>query len=58
VMGNDAATSVTDSFGRCHELENLYVAGTGLFPSSGAVNPTFTLHALALRTAEHLFGKA
>ena len=58
VMGNDAATSVTDSYGRCHELENLYVAGTGLFPSSGAVNPTFTLHALALRTAEQLFGKA
>lgn len=57
VMGNDPAKSVTDSYGRCHELENLYVAGTSLFPSSGAVNPTFTLHALALRTAEQLFGK-
>ncbi|MEH6609651.1 MAG: GMC family oxidoreductase [Halioglobus sp.] len=55
VMGKSAADSVTDEFGRCHELENLYIAGPGLFPSSGAVNPTFTLHALALRTAEHLF---
>ncbi len=55
VMGNSAQDSVTDSYGRCHELENLYIAGPGLFPSSGAVNPTFTLHALALRTAEHLF---
>jgi len=55
VMGDNTATSVTDSFGRCHELENLYIAGPGLFPSSGAVNPTFTLQALALRTAEHLF---
>jgi choline dehydrogenase-like flavoprotein len=54
VMGDDPADSVTDSWGRCHELDNLYIAGTGLFPSSGAVNPTFTLHALALRTAERL----
>jgi len=53
VMGSDPASSVTDQYGRCHELDNLYVAGPGLFPSSGAVNPTFTLHALALRTAEH-----
>jgi choline dehydrogenase-like flavoprotein len=54
VMGRDAARSVTDAWGRCHELDNLYIAGPGLFPSSGAVNPTFTVHALALRTAEHL----
>ncbi len=52
VMGSDPATSVADSYGRCHELENLYLAGPGLFPSSGAVNPTFTLQALA----EHLLG--
>lgn len=54
VMGNDSATSVTDSYGRCHELDNLFIAGPGVFPSSGAVNPTFTIHALALRTAERL----
>lgn len=54
VMGRDSATSVTDSYGRCHDLDNLFIAGPGLFPSSGAVNPTFTLHALALRTAEHM----
>ncbi len=54
VMGDRPAESVTDSYGRCHEMDNLYLAGPGLFPSSGAVNPTFTLHALALRTAEHL----
>lgn len=54
VMGNKAESSVTNSHGRCHELDNLYIAGPGVFPSSGAVNPTFTIHALALRTAEHL----
>ncbi|MBN7795579.1 GMC oxidoreductase [Parahaliea mediterranea] len=57
VMGRDSATSVTDSYGRCHELDNLFIAGPGVFPSSGAVNPTFTVHALALRTAEHLLQK-
>jgi len=54
VMGKNAETSVADSFGRVHGLENLYVAGSGLFPSSGAVNPTFTIHALALRSIESI----
>lgn len=54
VMGADPKQSVCDAFGRCHDLDNLYIAGPGLFPSSGAVNPTFTIHALALRTAESL----
>ncbi len=54
VMGEDPAHSVVDSYGRCHDLDNLYVAGSGVFASSGAVNPTFTIHALARRTAEHL----
>ena len=54
VMGSRPETSVTDSYGRCHELDNLYVAGPGLFPTSGAVNPTFSIHALTLRAAENL----
>ena len=54
VMGSNPKDSVTDSYGRCHTLDNLYVVGPGVFPSSGAVNPTFTIHALALRTIEHL----
>lgn len=52
-MGRDAKTSVTDSFGRVYGFDNLYVAGSGLFPTEGSVNPTFTLQALALRTADH-----
>ena len=56
IMGANPKTSVADSYGRCHELDNLYIAGSGLFPSSGAVNPTFTIHALTLRAAEHVVG--
>lgn len=54
VMGDDPASSVTNSFGQTHDVENLFLAGAGLFPSGGAVNPTFTLNALALRAAEHI----
>jgi len=54
VMGDDPTQSVTDRNGRVHETDNLYVAGPALFPSSGAVNPTFTLSALASHQAEHL----
>ena len=54
VMGTDERHSVTDAFGRVHDTDNLYVAGPSLFPSTGAVNPTFTLTALAERLADHL----
>ena len=54
VMGTKPENSVTDSFGRCHEFDNLIVVGPGVFPTSGAVNPTFTIHALALRSVEEL----
>lgn len=53
-MGRDPRTSVTDAQGRVHGVHNLYVAGTALFPTSGQANPTLTLVALALRTADHL----
>jgi choline dehydrogenase-like flavoprotein len=54
IMGKDPGTSVTNSYGQSHEIPNLFIAGSGLFPTSGAVNPTFTIHALALRTAEYV----
>lgn len=54
LMGESAQLSVTNAFGQTHEIENLLIAGSGLFPSSGAVNPTFTLHALALKTADFI----
>lgn len=54
IMGTDPRRSVTDGFGRAHDLDNLYLCGPNLFPSISHANPTFTLHALALRTARHL----
>jgi len=54
VMGESAANSVTNSYGQCHDVPNLFIGGAGLFPTSAAVNPTFTLHALSARSVEHL----
>ena len=54
IMGTAAGNSVTNSYGQTHELPNLDVAGPGLFPTSGAVNPTYTIFALSLRGAEQL----
>lgn len=50
-MGDDPSTSVTDAFGRLHELPNVVVADGSVFSSSGGANPTLTIMALALRAA-------
>src|ERR1700719_36229 len=54
IMGHNANDSVTDSFGATHEIPNLWIAGPGIFPTSGAPNPTYTIFALSLRGAENL----
>lgn len=53
-MGEDAASSVVDPQGKCHELENLYIADSSIFPSCPSVGPGLTVIALALRLADHL----
>ena len=53
-MGEDPGTSVTDSFGRCHDHPNLYIADASLLPTSAAVNPALTVAALALRSGQHI----
>jgi len=54
IMGAGAENSVVNSFGQTHELPNLYMAGPGIFTTSGASNPTYTIFALSLRGAEQL----
>ena len=54
IMGDNGETSVTNSYGQCHDIDNLFIAGPGLFPTSGGVNPTFTVHALTLRASDYI----
>jgi choline dehydrogenase-like flavoprotein len=53
-MGDSPQTSVVDSHQRSWEHRNLYLVGCGSFPTMGTSNPTLTMAALALRTAEHV----
>jgi hypothetical protein len=55
-MGNDKKDSVVDKNLKAHDLDNLYVCGASVFPTSGAVNPTLTIQALAARLADHISG--
>jgi choline dehydrogenase-like flavoprotein len=51
-FGTDPASSVLDLDCKAHELDNLYVTDASFFPSIGAVNPTLTIIANALRVAD------
>jgi choline dehydrogenase-like flavoprotein len=53
-FGPDPATSVLDVDCRAHDLDNLYVTDASFFPSIGAVNPTLTIIANALRVADRI----
>ena len=55
-MGTEPATSVVDPDLRVHGQANLYAAGASVFPTSGCVNPTYTIVALSIRLARHLRG--
>ena len=53
-MAQNPRSGVTDQWGKVHGVANLYVLGSSLFPTGGWANPTLTIIALALRTADHL----
>lgn len=55
-MSADPDSGVVDADCRLHGVDNLYVAGSSVFPTSGYANPTLTLVALAVRLGRHLTG--
>lgn len=56
-FGNDPQSSVLDANCKTHELDNLYVVDTSFFCSIGAVNPSLTAMANALRVGDHLMDR-
>jgi choline dehydrogenase-like flavoprotein len=53
-MGADPKTSVVDSFGRSHDVPNLFCCDGSILPTQGSANPGLTIQALAARTADYL----
>ena len=53
-MGDDPGASVVNRWGQAHDADNLFVIDGSVFVTSGAVNPTPTIQALALRTADYI----
>lgn len=53
-MGTGPHDSVCDASLRVHGYENLYLAGSSVFPTGGAANPTLTIAALSFRLGDHL----
>jgi choline dehydrogenase-like flavoprotein len=53
-MGVDPKNSVVNAWGQSHDVSNLFVVDSSVFVTSSSVNPTATIHALALRTANYI----
>ena len=53
-MGSNKDSSVVNSDQRSWDHDNLYVAGSSTFPTGATANPTLTIAALALRTADKI----
>ncbi len=53
-MHVDPKHGVVDQNCKVHGIANLYIAGSSVFPTSGAVPPTLTIVALGLRLADHI----
>jgi choline dehydrogenase-like flavoprotein len=56
-MNTDPKKGVVNENCQVHGINNLHVAGSGCYPTSGAPNPTLTLVALSLRLSDHVLGK-
>jgi choline dehydrogenase-like flavoprotein len=56
-FGDDPETSALNADCRAHEVDNLYVVDTSIFPSIGAVNPALTAMANSLRVGDHLLSR-
>jgi choline dehydrogenase-like flavoprotein len=53
-MGDDAQTSVVNSYGQSHDISNLFICDASIFVTSGGGNPTNTVMSLAARTADYI----
>ena len=53
-MGHDPERSVVNAWGRSHDVKNLFIVDGSIWVTSGGVNPTSTIQALALYIADQM----
>ena len=53
-MSDSPAEGVVDSYGRIHGMDNLFIASSSNFVTSGQANSTFMIVAFALRMIDHI----
>jgi choline dehydrogenase-like flavoprotein len=53
-MGTDPCTSVVDASQKSHDVQNLWIVGSGSFPTVATANPTLTIMALAFKSADNI----
>ena len=53
-MGSNRENSVVNKFGMAHDVKNLFVIDSSIFPTGGGVNPTSTIQAVALYISENI----
>ena len=56
-MGNNPEKSVLNKWCETHDVQGLFVIDGSAFVTAAAVNPTNTIQAIALRTADYLIAK-
>jgi choline dehydrogenase-like flavoprotein len=56
-LSRERDKGVVDPDCRLHDVDNLYIGGSSVFPTVGFANPTFTIVSMSLRLAEHLESK-
>ena len=56
-MGDDPGNSVVNGTGRAHDFDNLWIVDGSVFVTAGALNPTSTIQAIALRAADYMLGR-
>lgn len=53
-MGNDPKTSVVNSYGQVHQIDNLFIADGSVLVTNGGFNPVLTIMAVSYRTGEYI----
>ena len=53
-MGKSKKNSVVNKFGQCHDINNLFIIDSSIFPSSSGVNIASTIQAVSLMISDHI----